>query len=181
MIKNVIDAIKDTCEKIEGIQFFRYDGVDKINAQNNNETIQVWVEDDIYLQYLVTKDIVKATINIDILDKVYQDNSKLDVHNNTMSIAVVLMKLIDYLYEGELSVYDYSLVTLSNYSDDNLYGTRLTLYLLLPSLINECNIDEWIDDVKEWKKEEDKEIDIDAPKIDISNININPIKVKRNK
>lgn len=181
MIKNLVEALRDTAEKIEGIEFFSYNGADKINAQNNNETIQVWVEDDIYIQYLVGKDVCKATINIDILDKKYQDDESLDIHDNTNKIAIVLMKLIDYLYPGELSVYDYSLITLSDYTDDELYGTRLTLYVLLPSPINECNIDEWIDDMKEWKKKDEQELNVKVPKIDINNININPIKVNKNK
>lgn len=181
MIKNLVDALRDTAEKIEGIEFFRYSGADKINAQNNNETIQVWVEDDIFIQYLVEKDICKATINIDILDKKYQGDKSLDIHDNTMKVAIVLMKLIDFLYPGELSVYDYSLMTLSDYTDDELYGTRLTLYVLLPSPIDECNIDEYIDDLKEWKVQQDKELDVKVPKIDISTININPTKVFKNK
>lgn len=180
MIKNVIDAIRDVCEKVEGIQFFSYNGADKINAQNNNETIQVWVEDDIFIQYLVDKDIIKATVNLDILDKRYQGDKSLDIHDNTITLAVVIMKLLHDLYQGEVYVYDYSMMTLSDYTDDELYGTRLTMYLILPSLIDVCNIDEWIDDIKEWKKKDEQELDVKVPKIDLNNINIKPIKVNKN-
>lgn len=181
MIKNLIDAIKEVAEHIDGVKFFRYDGRDKQNAQNNNKTIQIWVEDDIYTEYLITRDVVKTTIHIDILDKVYQGDIIEEVHNNTFNIAIVLMKLIEKVYPSQVSLVDYSLMTLSDYTDDELYGCRLTVYLIMPSPIDECNIDDFLNELNKYEEEEDNEIDIKAPKIDISNININPIKIPKNK
>lgn len=181
MIKNLIDSIKEVAEHIDGVKFFRYEGQDKLNAQNNNHTIQVYVEDDIYTEYLVTKDLVKVTMHIDILDKVYQGDSIEQVHDNTYKIAIVMMKLIERTYPSQVSLYDYSLMTLSDYTDDELYGTRLTVYLLMPSPIDECNIDDFINELNKYEEIEDKEIDIKAPQVDIDNININPIKVPKNK
>ena len=57
MIKNLVEAIKEQARHIKNVKFFKYDGADLINAQNNNETIQIWVEDDIFSVYIVTKDL----------------------------------------------------------------------------------------------------------------------------
>ena len=179
MIKNLVLAIKEQAEHIKGVKFFKYEGSDLINAQNNNATIQIWIEDDIFTEYLVTKDLVKIQLNIDILDNIGENESKLDIHDRTTKIGIVLIKLIEESYKNILSVYDYNMLNLSNYSDDNLYGTRVSLYLTMPSQVNECNINEFIDELNEYEKNEDNEITINKPEIDINNININPVKLKK--
>lgn len=179
MIKNLVNAIKEVAEHIKNVKFFKYEGADLINAQNNNEPIQVVVEDDIFTEYLVTKDLIKIQMNIDILDTIGDDEEKLDVHNRTTKIAIVLIKLLEEKYKNILSVYDYNLLNVSHYSDDDLFGTRVSLYLTMPSQINECNIKDFIDEMNEYEKNEDKEITINKPEIDINKIDINPIKLKR--
>ena len=52
--------------------------------------------------------------------------------------------------------------------------------MYVPSPIDACNIEEYIDLLNEYEKTEDKEITINTPQIDIDEININPIKLKRN-
>lgn len=180
MIKNLVNAIKEQAEYIGGVKSFKYEGQDLINAQNNNATIQVWVEDDIYSEYLVTKDLLKVQLNIDILDKVYQGDDKLEVHNTTLKIAIVLLKLLELNYGDFINIYDYSLMNVSKYTDDELYGQRLSVYLHMPSPVSHCNLEEFIDLTNKYEREEEKEIDIIAPQIDINNIDINPIKLKKN-
>lgn len=68
---------------------------------------------------------------------------------------------------------------MSHYTDDDLFGTRVSLYLTMPSPVNQCNINDEIDELNEYYKEEDKDITINKPEIDIDNININPIKLKK--
>lgn len=179
MIKNLVEAIKEQAEHIKNVKHFNYEGADLINAQNNNSTIQIWIEDDIFTEYLVTKDLVKVQMNIDILDNIGDDEEKVDVHDRTTKIAIVLIKLIEENYKNILSVYDYNLLNLSHYSDDDLFGTRMSLFLTMPSPINFCNINDEIDDLNEYEKNEDKEININITEIDINNININPVKLKK--
>lgn len=180
MIQNIVEAIKEQAEHIKNIKSFKYEGQDLINAQNNNSTIQVVVEDDIYSEYIITKDVLKISLNIDILNKCYQGDDELTIHDNCNKIAIVLMKLIEENYKNIISIYDYSILNLSKYSDDSLYGCRLSLDLIAPSPINACNIEDYIDLLNEYEKNEDKEITINAPQIDINNIDINPIKLKKN-
>ena len=179
MIKNLVEAIKEQAEHIKGVKFFKYEGEDLINSQNNNKPIQVWIEDDIFVEYIVTKDLIKIQLNIDILDNIGEDEEKLDVHDRTTKIAIVLIKLIEENYKNILSVYDFNMLNVSNYSDDDLFGTRVSIYLTMPSPVNECNINDFIDKLNEYYKAEDKEITINKPEIDIDNININPIKLKK--
>ena len=179
MIKELVLAIKEQAEHIKDVKFFSYEGADLINAQNNNATIQVWIEDDIFTEYLITKDLIKVQLNIDILDNIGDGEDTIDVHDRTTKIAIVLIKLLEERYKNILSVYDFNMLNVSHYSDDDLYGTRMSLYLTLPSPINVCNINEFIDELNEYYKNEDKEITINKPEIDIDNININPIKLKR--
>ena len=179
MIKNLVEAIKEQAEHIKNVKHFNYEGADLINAQNNNSTIQIWIEDDIFTEYLVTKDLVKVQMNIDILDNIGYDEEKVDVHDRTNKLGIVLIKLIEENYKGILSVYDYNLLNVSHYSDDDLFGTRMSLYLTMPSPVNYCNINEFIDELNEYEKNDDNEITINKPEIDINNININPVKLKK--
>lgn len=179
MIKNLVEAIKEQAEHIKNVKHFNYEGADLINAQNNNSTIQIWIEDDIFTEYLVTKDLVKVQMNIDILDNIGDDEEKVDVHDRTTKIAIVLIKLIEENYKNILSVYDYNLLNVSHYTDDDLFGTRMSIYLTMPSLVNECNINEFIDELNEYYKEDDNDITINKPEINIDNININPVKLKK--
>ena len=179
MIKNLVEAIKEQAEHIKNVKHFNYEGADLINAQNNNSTIQIWIEDDIFTEYLVTKDLVKVQMNIDILDNIGDDEEKVDVHDRTNKLGIVLIKLIEENYKNILSVYDYNMLNVSHYTDDDLFGTRMSLYLTMPSPINFCNINEFIDELNEYEKNEEKEITINKPEIDINNININPVKLKK--
>ena len=179
MIKELVLAIKEQAENIKDVKFFKYEGSDLINAQNNNATIQIWVEDDIFTEFITTKDLVKIQLNIDILDNIRENESKLDTHDRTTKIAIVLIKLIEESYKNILSVYDFNILNVSNYTDDDLFGTRVSLYLTMPSPINFCNISDFIDELNEYYKEEDKEITINKPEINIDNININPVKLKK--
>ena len=179
MIKNLVEAIKEQAKHIKNVKHFNYEGADLINAQNNNSTIQIWIEDDIFTEYLVTKDLVKVQMNIDILDNIGNDEEKVDVHDRTNKLGIVLIKLIEENYKNILSVYDYNLLNVSHYTDDDLFGTRMSLYLTMPSPINLCNINEFIDELNEYEKNYDKEITINKPEIDINNININPVKLKK--
>ena len=179
MIKNLVEAIKEQAEHIKNVKHFNYEGADLINAQNNNSTIQIWIEDDIFTEYLVTKDLVKVQMNIDILDNIGDDEEKVDVHDRTNKLGIVLIKLIEENYKNILSVYDYNLLNVSHYTDDDLFGTRMSIYLTMPSPVNECNINEFIDELNEYYKEEDKNITINKPEINIDEININPVKLKK--
>lgn len=178
MIKDLINAIKSEAEHIKNVKSFKYQAYDLINAQNNNATIQIIVENNIFVQYLVTKDLTKVSINIDILGKVTQDKDELDVHNDTLKVGIVLMKLLESKYSHLASIYDYNFIAVDRFTDDVLSGQRMSLELVMGSPVDACNITDYLDELNEYDKYENKPIDIQKPQIDINNIDINPIKFK---
>ena len=180
MIKQLINNIKEQAEHIGGIGSFKYEGEDLINAQHNNAVIQMIVEDNIYVEYLTTKDVVRVSVNIDIFDKITDTNDKVTIHNNTFKIGVVLLKLLQSNYGNVMSINDYDFLFVSRYSDDELCGVRMSVELIMPTPITYCNIVEFIDKSNKYASVEDFEITINQPKIDVSKLDINPIKLKKN-
>ena len=81
-------------------------------------------------------------------------------------------------FQGILSVYDYSILTLSHYTDDNAAGVKLSLVLQMPSPLNWCTLDDNFDD-EPHEEEQDKEIDI--PTTEVGELDINPIKLPINR
>lgn len=173
MIKKIIDIIGNECEKIKNVNSFKYEGKDLINALNNNSTIQVIVENDVYTDYLLTRDLCKMTLNIDILDNVFQDTTTLEVQDHCMNIAIILLHLLDNKFNNIINVEDYSIMTVDRYTDDELSGVRITLSLIMPSLITICDIDEYYDEDKKFDEYIDKNINISPNKINDDEFEIN--------
>lgn len=180
MIKQLIDNIRDKAENISGIGSFRYEGEDLINAQPNNAVIQVIVENDVFIDYLVTKDLIKIGLNIDILDSVTSEKDELSVHNKTFKIGVVLLKLIEDSFRSNVKIDDYNFLFVSRFTDDELSGVRMSVDFTMPSPITYCNISDYLDAENKYQSVKDFEITINKPQIDVDELDINPIKLKRN-
>lgn len=180
MLKDVIEVIKNASLRHKGVRTFRYQGNDFNNAQNNHRTYQVYVDDISLHQLNITTNIFKAQFEIYILGFVDDEHTVLDVQNNAYTIAVDIMAFIDSqdAFQGILSVYDYSILTLSHYSDDNASGVKLSLVLQMPSPLNWCTLD---DNFDEEPHEEEKDKEIDVPTKEVGDLEINPIKLPRNR
>ena len=180
MLKDVVNIIKDISLRHKGVRTFRYQSKILNNAQNNHKTYQVYV-DDINLHELnITTNIFKAQFEIYILGFVDDENTVLDVQNNAYTIACDIMAKIDIddAYKGILSVYDYSILTLSHYTDDNAAGVKLSLVLQMPNPVNLCTLDDNFND-EPYEDEPDNEIDINND--EIGDIDINPITLPTNR
>jgi hypothetical protein len=81
-------------------------------------------------------------------------------------------------FQGILRVYDYSILTLSHYSDDDSAGVKLSLVLQMPSPVDLCTLDENFND-EPYSGDTDTEITIN--KDEIGEIDINPIKLPTNR
>ena len=180
MIKDIIETLKHIALTHKGVYTFRYQGDDLNNAQNNYKGYQVYVDDISLHQLNITTNIFKSEFQIYILGHVDDENPIIDVQNNAYTIAVdIIAKLdTDDAYRGILSVYDYSILTLSHYTDDNAAGVKLSLVLEMPSPLNWCTLDENFD---EEEHEEEPDHDIDVPESEIGDISISPIKLPRSK
>ena len=108
-------------------------------------------------------------------------NTILDVQNDAYTIAVDIMAFIDTQdeYRGILSVYDYSILTLSHYTDDNSAGVKLSLVLEMPSPLNWCTLDDNFND-EPYEEPEDTPIDVPTENVP-DDLDIKAIKLPRNK
>ena len=182
MIKDIIEALRHVSLTHKGVYTFRYQGDDLNNAQNNYKGYQVYVDDISLHQLNITTNIFKVEFQIYVLGHPTGEsgNTILDVQNNAYTIAVDILGKIDSddAYRGILGVYDYSILTLSHYTDDNAAGVKLSLVLQMPSPLNYCELDDNFDD-EEHEEEQDHEIDV--PDNEVGDIDITPIHLPKNR
>ena len=176
MLKDVIEILKNASLRHKGVYTFRYQGDDLNNQQNNYKMYQVYVDDISLHELNITTNIFKVEFQIYILGFVNEDKTILDVQDDAYTIAVDIMAFIDSQdeFQGVLSVYDYSILTLSRYGDDSSAGVKLSLVLQMPSPLNWCTLDENFDDEPHEEEEDHK---IDVPTDEVGDITINPIKL----
>lgn len=182
MLKDIIEALRHVSLTHKGVYTFRYQGDDLNNAQNNYKGYQVYVDDISLHQLNITTNIFKVEFQIYVLGHPTGEsgNTVLDVQNNAYTIAVDILGKIDTdeTYRGILGVYDYSILTLSHYTDDNAAGVKLSLVLQMPSPLNYCELDDNFDD-EEHEEEQDHEIDV--PDNEVGDIDITPIHLPKNR
>lgn len=180
MLKDVVNIIKDVALRHKGVCTFRYQGDDLNNAQNNHKMYQVYLDDISHHQLNITTNIFKAEFQLYILGFVDDENPILDVQNNAYTIACDILAYIDSYdeYKGIVSVYDYSILTLSHYTDDSASGVKLSIVLEMPNPVNLCELDDNFND-EPYEDEPDHEIDINDN--EVGEITINPIHLPKNR
>ena len=180
MLKDIINILKDISLKHKGVCTFRYQSDILNNAQNNHKYYQVYVDDVSLHQINITTNIFKAEFEIYVLGFVDDENDILTVQNNAYTIAADIIAYIDTKneFKGVLSVYDYSILTISHYTDDNAAGVKLSLVLQTPSPVNLCELDDNFND-EPYKEEDDKKIDLDID--EVGDIDLKPIRLKPSK
>lgn len=180
MLKDIVEILKDVSLKHKGVHTFRYQADDLFNQQNNHEYYQVYLDDISHHQLNITTNIFRVEFNLYILGFVDDENPILDVQNNAYTIAADIIAYIDSneAYKGFLSVHDYSILTLSHFTDDNAAGVKLSLVLAMPSPVNLCELDENFND-EPYEEPKDKEITINDD--EVGDITIKPIKLPKNR
>lgn len=178
--KDVVNVIKDALSRFKGVNFVKYTGDDLINQQNNNKTLQCWIDDISLHQFNLTTNIVKAEYQIYILG--FPENtpdSILDIQDKCYNAAINVMAYIDTRDElkGLISVYDYSILTLSRFSDDSSAGVKLSLVLQIPNGVNLCELDDNFGEP--YTPEKDNDIDIEIN--EVGEIDLKTIDLPRNK
>ena len=178
MLKDVVNIIKDISLRHKGVRTFRYQSEILNNAQNNHAMYQVYVDDVSLHELNITTNIFKA--KFEILGFVDDDTTVLEVQNNAYTVACDIMAYIDIKdeFKGVLSVYDYSILTLSHYTDDNAAGVKLSLVLQMPNPVNLCELDDNFND-EPYEDEPDSEIDVNNE--EIGDLDINPITLPTNR
>lgn len=185
MYSEIVDYIKNVCNKHVAVKSAKYQNSSLINQQGNNPYVQVIVESNgVYAQWLKTSNVFTMTFNIDFLGFVDRGgNSELDVHNLTFQIANEVLAYIDgdFSMKQFISIWDYDLLSLSHFSNDNTSGWRLSLELVVPTPIDLCNMYDNFDEDK-MEVEDEKELDLvnPNPESKSNELQLKPVKLPRN-
>lgn len=182
MIKDFVEIFKNLALRHVGVRTFRYQNDVYNNAQNNYKTFQVYLDTVSMHRLNITTNIFVSEFNLYILSQPdgTSGNTIEDVQTNAFTIAVDILGALDNWEEfrGVLSLHDYAILTLSEYSDDKSSGVKLSVVLESPSPLNLCTLDENFND-EPYEDDDDKEITIKED--EIGDIDINPIHLKRNR
>ena len=149
MYKDVVDIIKDVCLRHKGVRTFRYQDKSYNNAQNGYEPFQVYLDSVSFHNLNRTMDVFTSEFNMYILSQPSKDlDDVLNVQNSAFTIAADIVAFMDISkeYEGTLGVWDYSIITVEGYSDDNSAGVRLSLVLRMPNPVSLCDLDDNFND-----------------------------------
>ena len=183
MIKDLIEIIKNLSLRHKGVRTFRYQDNIFNNAQNNFKTFQVYVDTVSIHQINITTNIFTSEFQIYILgqpnDK--EDNRVEDVQTNAYTVAVDLIAALDNWseYNSVLTVHDYSILTLSEYTDDKSAGVKLSLVLEVPNPLNLCSYEENFN-AEPYPEDPDIPV-IDIPTKEVGELDIKPIHLPRNR
>lgn len=182
MLKDVINVLKDVSLRHKAVNTFKYQSSILTNAQGNNKSFQVIVDDTNLSQLLVSYSPLVFTVTLDvyIIGFVETSNSILDVQDNAYDIAIQLVSKIQNIdeYKGIIDIHDFSILTLSHWTDDDSAGVKLTIEMRVP--IGVCDIDDYFDDEPKDISETDMEIDLSGNTTYDNAITLNPIKLPKN-
>lgn len=184
MYKTIIDYISEIALRHKLVNRVKYQNKSLINAQHSNANYQVVIENDVYSQWIRTSNVFTMTINIDILSHATSrdDKNELIIHNDSFLIANNIITFIDNddTYQGIVKIYDYSLLNISHFTDDNDAGIRLSLELVVPNPSTVCDIENNFDRTLHTEEEKDKDISLKVKTKEDDTIDITPIKLPKN-
>lgn len=183
MINDLVNIFKNLALRHKLVRTFRYQNDKYNNAQNNFRTFQVYLDTVSLHQLNITTNIFTSSFELYILSQPNGEsgNTIEDVQSYAFTIAVDILAALDNWteYRGIVSVHDYSILSVSEYSDDNSSGVKLSVILEVPSPLNLCEYEEHFDD-EPHEEPEDHEIDISGDTVS-EELEIKPIKLPRNR
>lgn len=180
--KEIVNIITDTLSRFKGVNYVKYTGDDLINQQQNYKTLQCWVDNISLSQYNLTTNINKIEFEVYIMGFPKEKTSEavLDVQDECYNVAVNVLTYIDNMpqFQGIVSLYDWSILTLDRFSEQSNAGVRVTIILNAVSPINLCEYEDWFND-EPYPEDKDHEIDINDD--EVGDITINPIHLPKNR
>lgn len=164
MVKQVYDLVKQLATEHVLINSFKYDRLSKSAGTGEDKTPLVFLEMPIYFNKTEPfGGVVPCSFNIDIVLNP-QALSNYDVEQLTpvtcQEIAsqiaqqfIARMRNLFNEQKSEVSVQNYSILTLQRWYDDSSYGVRVTINANVVNEINFCLDDDYFDPNKEFKKD----------------------------
>lgn len=180
MITDIIDILKNVFLRHKGVRCFKYQGDIYNNAQGNDKVYSIFIDNIVFSELLITNHVFTMNFEIYILGFPTESKPIIQIQDEAFTIACDVINYIDLSndYKGILSVYDYSILSLADYTDNNSAGVKLSLKLQVPDLTNLCTLDENFND-EPYEEEPENEIDVDVK--ESGDITLNTIKLPKNK
>lgn len=184
MILELIKYLQDIAKKHKLINYVGYKKSININHQNNVRYFQFIIDSEALLEKQVVDGILTLRLNVDVLGFVDDGTSEVEIQDMALHILLDWMEYINNDNEyPNLEVYDYSIASYSEYTDDNASGVRCTMQLIIPSPVNICEYkDNFIDKEEEIIDEIEMIPNTDCSNVILnkeeSNLILNPIKLK---
>lgn len=127
------------------------------NAQNNNGYLQVNIDTDGYFQLLrsVTHQPLTLTLNMDIIGFPKKDYNVLNAQSDAAQTAFDIIAYLERQNSKYLSIYDYSLLCIDEFTDDKSAGVRLTLETIIPKPVDFCSLQDNFDEEEPIVEEKD--------------------------
>lgn len=179
MYKQIIDFILHTALSHKAVNTAKYLDRQLINAQPTNAYIQFILEDSPYAQYHLSNNTFTVTYSADIVGFTSKDMNISEIQSLCYQIGLeVLAKIVrNKDMQRYISLYDYSFLALSHFTDDDSAGQRLTFELVVPNFVDNCSLDDNFEEVEIEERGED-EVTLLPPAITPSELDLNPIKLK---
>ena len=182
MIKDLVEIFKNIALRHKKVKTFRYQNDLKNNAQNNFKTFQVYLDAVSLHQLNISSNVFTSSFELYILSQPNGESGSTveDIQTDAFTIAVDILGALDNWeeYKSVLSIHDYSILTLSEYSDDNSSGVKLSVVLETPSPLSLCTLEDNFNE-EPYKEEEDHKIDIIVN--GVGDIDIHPIRLYPNR
>ena len=179
MLKDIVNIIKDVALRHKGVRSFRYQANIYNNAQNGYQPFQVYLDDISHHNLNITTGIFKVEFQLYVLTQPEKDEEAvLEAQDEAYTIGVNILGYLDNMeaYEGIMSVYDYSIMTLSHYTDDDSAGILLSVVLQVPSPLNLCTLEDNFND-EPYSGDTDTKITVDDK--EIGDLTIKTIRLKK--
>lgn len=179
MLTEIIEMLKNIALRHKGVKTFRYQDKLLNNAQNNYKPYQIYVDTAQYHALNITTNIFRAEVEMYVLAQPNEEKTILQVQDEAYTIACDILAFIDTqeAYKGVVSLYDYDILTLDHYTDDNSAGVKVSIVMAIPSPVNLCDLENNFNDEP---YEEEPEQDITLPTYEDKDITLTTIKLPRN-
>lgn len=180
MHKQIVEILRDLFLRYKEVRTFQYKDDLLFNAQPNERSYQVFVDDTSYHRLNITTGVFIAEYNITILRTPSKDESILAIQDYAYSMACNILEKLDYTEEfmGVVRVHDYSIITLSHVTDNDSAGVRLTVELETPNPANLCDDENWNDEPYSGDTEP---VLSGITYNEIGTITVNPVKLPKTK